>query len=159
MSTRSDVEHPQRLLADGGLGESRGPGRRAVAAITDWHGGQPAAIGTELVTTIRSRSVGSRAAMRAVVVPASSSTRPPVAGTKSTAARGDRVLVVGAGGLALADAGFDEVQRAGRHCAAVDPSQHAGLVEDGQVAAHGFGGDVVGLGELGDRGATLADHQ
>ena len=97
--------------------------------------------------------------MRAVVVPASSSTLRPAQREELGGGGGDGVLVVGAGGLPLADARFDEVQRARRNRAAVDAADDAGLVERGQVAAHGLGGDVVGLGELGDRGAALADHQ
>ena len=72
---------------------------------------------------------------------------------------GDGVLVVGAGGLPLADARLDEVQRARGNRAAVHPADDAGPVECGQVAADGLGGDVVGLSELGDRCAPLADHQ
>ena len=81
------------------------------------------------------------------------------AGKELGGGRGDGVLVLGAGGLALADAGLDEVQRTDRHGAAVHPSHDAGLVEDGEVAAHRLGGDVVGLRQLGHRGAALRDHQ
>ena len=80
------VEHPQRLLADGGLRDARGPVRRAVAASPSGIAASRAAMGTELVTTTSSRSVGSRAAMRAVVVPASSSTLAPLRGKNSVAA-------------------------------------------------------------------------
>ena len=65
--------------------------------------------------------------MRAVVVPASSSTLPPLSGKNSVAARGDGVLVLGAGGLALADAGLDEVQRPRRDRAAVHAADTPGL--------------------------------
>ena len=73
--------------------------------------------------------------------------------------RGDGVLVFGAGDLALADAGLDEVQCPHRDGAAVHPAHQPGAVQDGEVAADRLGGDVVGLGQLGDRGAALADHQ
>ena len=67
-----------------------------------------------------------------------------------------RVLVFGAGVLALADAGLDEPQRRARNGAAVHPAHQPGAVQDREVAADGLGGDVVGLGQFGDRGATLA---
>jgi len=107
-----------------------------------------AAIGTELVTTISSRSAGNWAAMRAVVVPASSSTLAPAERKELGGGRGDGVLVFGAGGLPLTDTGLDEVQRTGRHCAAVHPPQYARLVQDGEVSPHRLGGDVVGLCQL-----------
>ena len=115
-----------------------------------------AAIGTELVTTTRSRSAGSRAATRAVVVPASNSTLPPAEREELGGGAGDGVLVIGAGGLAFVDAGLDDVQRADRHGAAVHPAQHAGPVQHGEVAAHRLGGDGVGLGQFGHRGAAPA---
>src|SRR5215217_3780388 len=37
--------------------------------------------------------------------------------------------------------------------------QHPRAVEDGEVAPDRLGGDVVGLRQLGHRGAALADHQ
>ncbi len=116
-----------------------------------------AAIGTELVTTTSSRSVGRCVGdARRWWCRRRAARWPPLSGKNSRGRRGDGVLVVGAGGVALADAGFDEVQRPGRDGAAVDAAQHAGPVEGGEVAAHGLGRDVVGLGQLGDRGAALA---
>ena len=46
-----------------------------------------------------------------------------------------------------------------RRNAAVHPSQHAGLVQEREVAAHRFGGDVVGLRQFSHRGTALRDHQ
>ena len=67
-----------------------------------------AAIGTELVTTVSSRSDGNVAAIRPVVVPASSSTVAPLEQKESSRGRGDGVLVLGAGVLAFTDTGLDE---------------------------------------------------
>ena len=56
-------------------------------------------------------------------------------------------------------ASLDQVQRADRDGAAVHPPDDARLVQYGEVAAHGLGGDLVGLRQLGDRGAALGHHQ
>ena len=116
-----------------------------------------AAMGTELVTTrARGRSAAGR---RCGGGGAGVQQHARAAqGEELGRGRGDGVLVVGAGGLPLADARFDEVQGARGHGAAVHPAQHAGLVEHGEVAAHGLGGDVVGLSQFGHRRAALADH-
>ena len=152
------IEHAKRLLSDGGLGHPA----YATAEQLQRHrvgGGQPGgdghgvrdddelAVGRQQGRDARRRGAGvqqQRAARAGHVVDGGSC---------------DRVLEVGAGGLPFADSGLDEVQGTRGHCAAVDSSHHAGLVEGGQVPTHGLGGDVVGLGELGDRCATLADHQ
>ena len=148
------VEHAQCLLADRRLGETADTAAEQLQGHR-WHGSQPGgdrhrvghhdqlAVGGQLGRD--ARGGGPRVQQHAG----------PAEGKELGGGRGDGVLVFGAGGLALTDAGLDEVQRTDRHGAAVHPSQDARLVQDGEVAAHRLGGDVVGLRQFGHRGTAL----
>ena len=97
--------------------------------------------------------------MRAVVVPASSSTLAPLSGKNSAAAAAMASLW---SARVVSRSPTPGSTRCSARAGTAPPWTRRttpGPVEDGEVAADGLGGDVVGLRELGDRGAALADHQ
>ena len=152
------VQHAEHLLADGGLGEATDPAAEQLQGHRR-HAGQPRGDG-DRVRDDRQLTVGrQRGRYPAGGGPGVEQHAGPAEREELGRGRGDGVLVFGAGVLAFTDAGLDEPQGPHGNGAAVHPPHQPGAVQDGQVAADRLGGDVVGLGQFGHRGATLADHQ
>src|SRR6267378_2059403 len=121
---------------------------------TDGMAASRAAIGTELVTTISSRSAGNWAAMRAVVVPASSSTLAPPSGKNSVAAAAMAFLC---SERVVSRSPTPGSTRCSARAGTAPPCTR--LVQDGEVSPHRLGGDVVGLCQLGHRRTAMRHHQ
>ena len=145
-STRRELRVAHGLIPDAGLGQSADPAAQHLQGHRT-HSASRAAIGTELVTTSRSRSGGSSAASQAVVVPASNRTVAPDCG-RTPRLPGRQPASGWSGSPPCLDAGLDQVQCPGRHRSAVHPAHHPGPVEHGQVPPHGLGGDVVTSGPV-----------
>ena len=114
-----------------------------------------AAIGTEFVTTVSSTVGRQRGSYPAGGGPRVDQHAGPAERKEVGRGRGDGVLVFGAGVLAFTDAGLDQPQCPHRYGAAVHPPHQPGAVQDREVATDRLGGDVVGLCQIGDRGATV----
>ena len=115
-----------------------------------------AAIGTAWVTTVSRWSRGSRRRAGWSSCRRRGGRWRRRAGSRSSAARAIRSFCSVLALVALGEAGLDHGQALGGHGAAVHPADQAHALERGEVAAHGLGGDVVLVGELGHRHAGRA---
>jgi hypothetical protein len=152
------VQHAQHLLADGGLGQPahasakklKGDRRHARQPCRDRNG-----VRHDVQFAVGRQGGGDPAGGGSRVEQDAG----PAEGEELGGGCRDGVLVFGAGVLAFADARLDQSQRPHGNGAAVHPAHQAGPVKRCEVPAHGLGGHVVGVGQFGHRGATLADHQ
>jgi hypothetical protein len=151
------VQRPQGLFADGGLGQSAHAPAQQLQGDRR-HGGQPRrdgyGIGHHHQFAVGGQHAGHPGGGGACVEQHAGT------GQREEFGRGpgDGLLVVGSGDLPLVDAGFHHMQGADRDGAAVNAAYQPGPVQGGQVATHRLGGDVVGLGQFGDRCPPLRQH-
>ena len=141
-SVRQPAERGDGVLADGGLGGAADPAGQQVQ-VDVGEARQPGRDRHGVGDDRRAAGRGAAApASRAVVVPASSSTLPPLLGQLGRARpwrSGPSRSALGE--VAVGDGELEHAQRRGGDGAAVHAADETGTLQGGEVAAHGLGGD------------------